>query len=109
MLIGCDVAQMDEFTLGLLCNNEVNAINQDILGRQAIQIWRRPLADGSYAVGIFNLGGDNTTVDFSRYLERLGIRKLESVRDLWRQKDLDTADTKYFIPTHGVKYIKIRY
>ena len=117
MLIGCDVAQMDEFTLGLLCNNEVNAINQDILGRQAkreivdgdIQIWRRPMADGSYAVGIFNLGGDNTTVDFSRYLERLGIRKLESVRDLWRQKDLDTADTKYFIPTHGVKYIKIRY
>lgn len=117
MLIGCDVSQIDDFTLGLLCNNEVNAINQDVLGRQAkrevhdgnIQIWKRPLADGSYAVGIFNLGGDNISVDFARYFGQLGINKLESVRDLWRQKDLDTADTKYFIPTHGVKYLKIRY
>lgn len=108
---------MDDFTLGLLCNNEVNAVNQDILGRQAkrevldgdIQIWKRPLADGSYAVGIFNVGSENATVDFSSYFGKLGISSLSYVRDLWRQKDLSTTDTRYFIPLHGVKLIKIKY
>lgn len=116
MLIGCDVAQMDEFTLSLLCNNEVNAVNQDVLGRQAkrevldgdVQIWKRPLSDGSYAIGVFNLGDENMTVDFGKYLDRLGIKRLTAVRDLWRQKDISTTDLKYFIPTHGVKYIKVK-
>lgn len=117
MLIGCDVAQIDDFTIGLLCNNEVNAVNQDPLGQQAkrevldgnIQIWKRPLSDGSYAVGIFNLGNAPATVDFSRYFSHLGIYRLHANRDLWRQKDISVADTRYLIPSHGVKYLKIRY
>lgn len=115
MLIGCDVAQMDEFTKRLLCNREVNAVNQDILGKQAepevidgdVQIWKRPLSDGGYAIGIFNLDTKDTTVDLSKYLSKLGLTSLKSVRDLWRQKDISTTDLKYFIPTHGVKYIKV--
>ena len=116
MLIGCDVSQIDDFTLNLLCNNEVNAINQDVLGIQAkqeivdgdIQIWARPLADGSRAIGIFNVGTENMKVDFSRYFQTLGISSLKSVRDLWRQQDLSTDDTTYFIPSHGVKYIRVK-
>ena len=117
MLIGCDIAQMDEFTVSLLCNNEVNAINQDILGKQAqrvvldgaIQVWARPLSDGSCAVGIFNVGGTDAKVDFKKYFGEMGIEKLQSVRDLWRQKDLSTSDVNYFIPTHGVKYLKVKF
>jgi len=116
MLIGCDIAQMDDFTVSLLCNHEVNAVNQDILGKQAqrvvldgsIQIWSRPLSDGSYAVGIFNVGPSDARVDFKKYFKEMGIGSLQSVRDLWRQKDLSTTDVNYFIPTHGVKYLKIR-
>lgn len=116
MLIGCDIAQMDDFTVSLLCNHEVNAVNQDILGMQAqrvvldgsIQIWSRPLSDGSYAVGIFNVGPSDARVDFKKYFKEMGIGSLQSVRDLWRQKDLSTTDVNYFIPTHGVKYLKIR-
>ena len=116
MLIGCDIAQMDDFTVSLLCNHEVNAVNQDILGKQAqrvvldgsIQIWSRPLSDGSYAVGIFNVGQSDARVDFKKYFKEMGISSLQSVRDLWRQKDLSTTDVNYFIPTHGVKYLKIR-
>ena len=117
MLIGCDIAQMDEFTVSLLCNHEVNAVNQDILGKQAqrvvldgnIQIWSRPLSDGSYAVGIFNVGKTDMKVDFKKYFKEMGIGSLQSVRDLWRQKDLSTTDVNYFIPTHGVKYLKVQY
>lgn len=117
MLIGCDIAQMDEFTVALLCNHEVNAVNQDILGKQAqrvvldgsIQIWARPLSDGSYAVGIFNVGTTDVRIDFRKYFSQLGIGRLQSIRDLWRQQDLSTTNVNYFIPTHGVKYLKVRY
>ena len=117
MLIGCDIAQMDEFTVSLLCNNEVNAVNQDILGKQAkrdvvdgdIQVWSRPLSDGSHAVGIFNVGTKDVRVDFKKYFGELGIGSLKSVRDLWRQQDISTTDVNYFIPTHGVKYLKVKY
>lgn len=111
LLIGCDVAQMDDFTLALLCNNEVNAINQDVLGHQAsrdivdgdIQVWSRPLADGGTAVGIFNLGEGIARVDIGKYLEKLGISG--NVRDLWRQKDIPAGEC--LVAPHGVKLVKV--
>ncbi len=117
MLIGCDIAQIDDFTINVLCNNEVNAVNQDILGKQAqrvvqdgaIQIWARPLSDGAYAVGIFNVGTTDARVDFKKYFSQMGISSLKAARDLWRQKDLSTSDVNYFIPTHGVKFLKVKY
>jgi alpha-galactosidase len=66
MLIGCDMTQLDDFTLSLLSNDEVIAVNQDALGKQARRIgddgndgteaWARPLSDGTIAVGLFNRG-----------------------------------------------------
>ena len=117
MLIGCDIAQMDEFTINLLCNNEVNAINQDLLGKQAdrvvengdIQIWARPLADGAHAIGIFNVGDKDLKVNLADYFQLMGIQQLQSARDLWRQKDLPTSNLQWVIPTHGCEYIKVRY
>ena len=116
MLIGCDVSQMDDFTRALLCNNEVNAVHQDVLGTQArpvvvdgdIQLWMRPLADGTHALGIFNVGEQCTNVDLAKYLDRLGLKNLTQVRDLWRQKDLSVSNLNYFVPNHGVKYLKVK-
>ena len=115
MLIGCDIAQIDDFTFNLLCNNEVNAVNQDILGKQAhrdvnedgVQIWSRPLADGSTAVGIFNLNDSPVPVDLAGALGKIGFTGLSTVRDLWRQKDIP-ADTICKIPSHGVRFIKVK-
>src|SRR5262249_53597885 len=66
LLLGCDLTQLDDFTLGLLTNDEVLAIDQDPLGKQArrvkegrragTEVWARPLADGTVAVGLFNRG-----------------------------------------------------
>jgi alpha-galactosidase len=66
MLIGCDMTRMDAFTFGLLSNDEVLAVNQDALCTQArriredlrdgTEIWAKPLADGTIAVGLFNRG-----------------------------------------------------
>ena len=110
MLIGCDIAQMDDFTIGLLCNNEVNAINQDILGKQAdriskegdIEVWGRPLSDGSMAIGFFNVGSEDLQIDIKKFVPT------GTVRDLWRQKDLTADEFKCTIPSHGCKYIKVK-
>ena len=115
MLIGCDLSQMDDFTFNLLCNNEVNAVNQDILGEQAhrdldedgVQIWSRRLADGGLAVGIFNLNDSPMPVLLSGALGKIGVENVSSVRDLWRQKDIPT-DATYTIPAHGVRLMKIK-
>ena len=114
MLIGCDIAQIDDFTFNLLCNNEVNAVNQDVLGKQAhqdveedgMQIWSRPLSDGGIAVGIFNMNEASVPVLLSGALAKIGI-ETATVRDLWRQKDIPTAET-YIIPAHGVRYVKVK-
>jgi alpha-galactosidase len=42
LLIGCDMTQLDDFTLNLLTNDEVLAINQDPLGKQAKLVFRTP-------------------------------------------------------------------
>ena len=114
MLIGCDISQIDDFTFNLLCNNEVNAVNQDILGHQAhrdvmeggLQIWSRDLSDGSHAVGIFNLDQTSMTVLLAAQLARIGL-KAGTVRDLWRQQDIPTS-AEYVIPPHGVLYVKVK-
>ena len=113
MLIGCDIAQIDDFTFNLLCNNEVNAVNQDILGIQAhrdsdqdgIQIWSRPLADGCIAIGIFNLNEKPVPVNIAEALARMRLVAPATVRDLWRQQDIPT--TTHIIPSHGVRFIKL--
>jgi alpha-galactosidase len=59
-----DMRVLDEFTLSVLCNAEVIAVDQDPLGRQAkplhqddeTLILAKPMQDGSLAVGFFNLG-----------------------------------------------------
>ena len=115
MLIGCDMSQLDDFTINLLCNNEVNAINQDVLGKQAdrvstdgeIQVWARPLSDGTLAVGLFNLGEDGTDVNLSKYYKDLGISGATKLRDVWRQTDLDTSKPEWFVPRHGVRLLKV--
>ena len=113
MLIGCDIAQIDDFTFNLLCNNEVNAVNQDILGHQAhqdvvedgMQIWSRDLYDGTIAVGIFNLNEESVPVDLKGCLGKIGLENARAVRDLWRQKDIP-FDT-YYVAPHGVLYVKV--
>ena len=70
LLIGCDMTQMDDFTLSLLTNDEVLAVDQDALGQEATristaaetQVWAKPLADGTWAVGLFNLSGKEADV-----------------------------------------------
>lgn len=115
LLIGCDVAQMDQFTLDLLTNDEVLDINQDPLGKPAgcrvrnstTEIWARPLWDGTTAVGLFNLGRlkERVTVKWSD----LGITGPQPVRNLWLKKNAGVHADSFSatIPSEGAVLIKV--
>ncbi|MDD5509095.1 MAG: family 43 glycosylhydrolase, partial [Bacteroidales bacterium] len=115
LLLGCDLTRLDDFTLNLITNDEVLAIDQDALGQQAtlqiieeeIQVWVKSLEDGSRAVGVFNLGDHSRKYDLD--LKKLGLTENQAVRDLWRQKDLGTADGKFscIVPSHGVVLVRL--
>ncbi len=116
LLIGCDMSQLDDFTLSLLTNDEVLAVDQDPLGKGAvpvsgatdsIQVWHKELADGSQAVGIFNLGEQPAAATLS--LASLGLQGRQQLRDLWRQRDLGEYSDSYrgSVPAHGVLLLKI--
>ncbi len=115
MLIGCDLTKLDDFTFGLLTNAEVIAINQDVLGKQAsrvledgkIQIWTKPLSDGSMALGIFNLGDE--PLDYKIDLNKLNINGKHHFRDLWKQKDIGEFEKSASVKVnrHGVQLLKV--
>jgi alpha-galactosidase len=116
LLIGCDMDKLDPFTLNLLTNDEVLAVDQDSLGRQAerivnkdpVQVLAKPLDDGSLAVGLFNLGA--APQDIAVKWSDLHLTGRQLVRDLWRQKDLGVMDDQLSapIPSHGVLFVRIK-
>jgi len=121
LLLGCDLAQLDDFTLSLLTNDEVLAIDQDPLGKQATQfsnhdgqvVYAKTLADGSMAVGLFNRGETETTIEVKwgpwGNLPTPHVGTSYRVRDLWRQQDVgvfkDKFETK--VAPHGVVLIRL--
>jgi len=116
LLIGCDLERLDAFTLGLLTNDEVLAVDQDALGRQAVRVatfgsvdvYKKDLEDGGWALGFFNRGDTQQTATFDK-LHRIGISGKVHVRDLWRQADLpDTqGNIAISVAPHGVTLLKL--
>jgi len=110
-----DITQLDDFTLNVLCNPEVIEVDQDPLGQQARivrntqeeLILSKPMADGSLAMGLFDLRefGGSITVRW----EQLGIRGKWRVRDLWRHKDIGIRDAEFTapVPRHGVAMVRL--
>jgi len=115
LLIGCDMTQLDEFTLNLLTNDEVIDVNQDPLGRQAsrvaqdgqLEVWAKDMEDGSKAVGLFNRGTQEKVV-VAKWSD-LGLTGDQMVRDLWRQKDIGKFNGQFeaTVGRHGVTLVKI--
>jgi len=115
LLLGNDLTQMDDFELNLVTNDEVLAVHQDPLGKAAdrvskkdeLEVWSRPLADGSLAVGLFNRDEMDMKVGVS--WSDLGVKGKQAVRDLWRQKDLGTFDGEFssVVPRHGTLFVKV--
>jgi alpha-galactosidase len=117
LIAGNDVRSMSREIKEILTNSEVIAVNQDKLGREGrriskdgdLEVWAKPLSDGSRAVIFFNRGATEADVGVSweeiAYPNHLSIK----VRDLWSHKDLGSFTGKYSarVPSHSVVMLKI--
>ena len=116
LLAGNDLTKMTKETLETLTNPEVIAVDQDPLGVQGhrvwqegpLEVWMKPLADGSKAVGLFNRSESGLAI--SVRFGALGAGHSALVRDLWARKDLGTFAEKYTadVPRHGAVLIKVK-
>ena len=110
-----DMSQLDDFTINVLCNPEVIAIDQDSLGicAEVIQkseetfVMVKPLDDGSLAVGLGNRGEFATEVKVT--WNDMKVKGQQQVRDVWRQKNLGTFASEFSaqVPRHAVVLLKI--
>jgi alpha-galactosidase len=116
LFFGGDMTKLDDFTLGLLTNDEVIEVNQDVLGKQGRRVWKdgtsevwaKPLEGGALAVGLFNRGEGEVRIAAS--WSTLGVQGKRRVRDLWRQKNLGAFEGKFetVVGRHGVVLVRVR-
>ncbi len=116
LLIGCDLSQLDPFTLNLLTNDEVLAVNQDPLGRQALQIqaneewqiWKKEMEDSTVVIGVFNLMEHPMFIHVT--MEYLRMEGKWDLRDLWSQRDLGPIRDHFEVKVlpHGARMLKLK-
>jgi alpha-galactosidase len=110
-----DMNRLDEFTLNVLCNPEVIAVNQDPLGQCARVVMLseetflmvKELADGSRALGLGNRGEFETEISVA--WSDVGLEGPQVVRDLWRQRDIAVRSDRHasMVPRHGVVLVQM--
>ncbi len=116
LMLGCDLVQLDSFTLNLITNDEVIAINQDVLGKQAylvyesgdVQVWKKELSSKKIALAIYNFGREET--NFELNFQQVGLHSKLHLRDAWTQKNIGKLTDNYMvlIPRHGCKLFVLK-
>jgi alpha-galactosidase len=100
LLIGTDMSRFDASTTALMTNREVLDVDQDALGRggsrvwkeERLEVWSRPLADGTRAVALFNRGLQAAPVT-ARWAD-IGLTGNQPVRDLWPSSAITARSRK---------------
>jgi alpha-galactosidase len=118
LLAGNNLSGLTPDIKAILTNPEILAIDQDSLGKQAdriyaegpIEIWARPLADGSRSLAIFNFGEQRSYLrGISLHLEQAGAASGWQARDVWAAKDLGpiSDSMQLTIPRHGSVILRL--
>jgi alpha-galactosidase len=110
-----DVRTMNVEIKDILLNEEVIAVNQDVLGKQAERkikndtwnIFVKPLANGDYAIAILNRSSAKQicNIDFAS----LGLNDKYEIKDLWQHKII--GNTKKWtgnVESHETKLFRLK-
>jgi alpha-galactosidase len=116
LIAGNDLTKMTPYTMDMLTNRDVIAVDQDPLGKQGFpvvqegpfEVWQKPMSDGSVVVGLFNRSKEADKM--TAYFPHLGLPDHATVRDLWLKKDLGTFHEKFavIVPAHGVVLVRLK-
>jgi alpha-galactosidase len=114
LLAGNDLSKMDDTTKTILMNREVIAVDQDKLGIQGsrlgpLQVWMKPLSDGSKAVALFNFVTDDVPQPITLHFKDVGFTGPVHARDLWAHQDLGLLRDSYTVapPKGGVVMLRV--
>jgi alpha-galactosidase len=114
LIAGNDLRSMSAATKTILTNSEVIAVNQDWGGKQGykvsdngnLEVWRKPMANGSVAAVLLNRGTSTATVSTTASALGLGNASSYSVRDLWAHSTASSGSTiSASVPSHGATMI----
>ena len=118
LIAGNDLRSMTPEIKQILTNQEVLAVNQDELGRQAsrvwkegdLEIWAKPMKDGSRAVLLLNRGTSETRITVPWTDLGYPDHLTASIRDLWAHKDLGKFTGKFtaMVPSHDVVVLTVK-
>jgi alpha-galactosidase len=115
LMIGGDLPSADEWTLSLLTNPEVLAVDQRSKGNRVAYssdkttIWTAQAdAKSSFYVAAFNLTTSSQDVQLT--WQQFGLREGKyAIRDLWERKDLGSAASlEVQLPAHGTVLYRLR-
>ncbi len=101
LMAGNDLRVMSDTIKNILLATEVIAINQDsraqqgykVFQKDSIEIYNKPLADGTTAVLLLNKGTQKRDVTVA--WKQIGLKGTQPVRDLWEQKDLGDFEDSF--------------
>ncbi len=112
LIAGNDLRTMKSEVASILLNKEVIAVDQDPRGISGTrirkegdsEIWARPLANGEYAVVLFNRSHSPAKIVLHWKEIGLSNEQAVSLRDLWKHKDMGVHKKEYseVVEAHGV-------
>ena len=115
LLAGNDLRNMSPETIAILTNRDVIAVDQDSQGEQGrrvradgdVEVWTRGLANGAFAVALFNRGqaAAHITVRWKEF----GLKDPRRVRDLWSHGDAARVGAEYAadVEPHGAVLLRL--
>lgn len=113
LMVGGDLPANDDFTLALLTNPEVIAVDQSSTGGHPLftrgddVAWLADAPGGARYLALFNVGTQAHAVQAT--LAEMGLTGTVAVRDLWARQDVGTTTTAVARPLapHGAALLRV--
>ncbi len=115
LMIGADLTKLDDFTLSLLTNDEVIAVDQnssnnhELFQHDGLYAWIADMPDSTDKyLALFNTSGTTATAVPVK-LSQMGMAGSVNVRDLWTRQSLGVATNEFapVINVHGAGLYRI--
>ena len=116
LMFGGDLPSNDEFTLSLLTNKEVLAVNQssknnrELFARGNLIAWTADASRGQDKyLALFNVGDEPESKSITVSLDEIGFKGKCKVRDLWKKEDQGVVRANFTstVPPHGAKFFRL--
>jgi len=113
LMLGCELVNMDDWTLSLVTNGEVLNLTKTTSGaRQVLRtgdciVWKSADSDGNSYLAVFNVSYGVIKPELS--LAGFGIGGGKKARDLWEKRELGEVGDRLCLSVepHGARLVKI--